>query len=127
MDLARQLTHEYATKAASTSRMHPGPSITVKQLMEWLSRFMVNRGSRDLFRLTECFDKLKAGDSPSRYAQDLVALHDLFIDGIDVVKNGVLPRKKTESALLSLHGVEACLTQKGLLEVQADKITSRLK
>ena len=32
-----------------------------------------------------------------------------------------------ESALLALHGVEACLTQKGGLDAQADKITSRLK
>ena len=29
--------------------------------------------------------------------------------------------------MLALHGVEACLTQKGALEIQADKITSRLK
>ena len=28
---------------------------------------------------------------------------------------------------MSLHGVEACITQKGSLEAQADKITSRLK
>ena len=84
--MAGNPTHEYAAKAANTSRMHPDPSITVKQLMEWLSRFMVRRGSRDLFRLTECFDKLKEGDTPTKYAEDLVALHDLFIDGLDVVK-----------------------------------------
>ena len=70
MDLARQLTHEYATKAANTSRMHPDPSIKIKELMEWLSRFMVNRGSRDLFRLPDCSDKLKECD----------------IDGLDAVK-----------------------------------------
>ena len=75
---------------------------------------MVRRSSRDLYKLTACFDDLKEGDSPTKYALDLVALHDLFIDGIDVVKNGVLPMRKMESALLALHGVEACLTQKGL-------------
>ena len=88
---------------------------------------MVRRGSRDLFRLTECFDKLKESDTPTKYAEELVALHDLFTDGLDVVKNGVLPRKKMESALMALHGVEACLTQKGGLDAQADNITSRLK
>ena len=107
MDLAMNHTHEYAVKAANTSRMHTDPSITIKQLMEWISRFMVRRGSRDLFRLTECFDKVKECDTPTKYAEDLVALHDLFIDGLDVVKNGVRPRKKMDTALLSLHGVEA--------------------
>ena len=86
MDLARQLTHEYATKAANTSRMHPDPSITVKQLMERLSRFTVNRGSRDLFRSTDSLDKLKEADVPTKFAEELVALHDLFTDGLDVVK-----------------------------------------
>ena len=100
MDLAMNHTHEYAVKAANTSRMHTDPSITVKQLMEWISRFMVRRGSRDLFRLPDCFDKLKECDPPTKYAEDLVALHDLFIDGLDVVKNGVLPMKKMDSALL---------------------------
>ena len=76
MDLAMNHTHEYAVKAANTSRMHTDPSITIKQLMEWISRFMVRRGSRDLYRLTECVDKLKAGDSPTKYAQDLVNLHE---------------------------------------------------
>ena len=47
---------------------------------------MVRRGSRDLFRLPDCFDKLKECDPPTKYAEDLVALHDLFIDGLDVVK-----------------------------------------
>ena len=115
MDLAMNHTHEYAVKAANTSRMHTDPSITIKQLMEWISRFMVRRSSRDLFRLPDCFDKLKECDPPTKYAEDLVALHDLFIDGLDAVKNGVVPMKKTESALQALHNV------------QADKITSRLK
>ena len=86
MDLAMNHTHEYAVNAANTSRMHTDPSITVKQLMEWISRFMVRRGSRDLFRFPDCFDKLKECDLPTKYAEDLVALHDLFVDGLDVVK-----------------------------------------
>ena len=89
-----QPTHEYAAKAANTSRMHPDPSITVKQLMEWISRFMTRRGSRDLYKLTDCFDQVKSGDSPTKYAEDLVSLEDLLNDGLDVVKNGVLPRDK---------------------------------
>ena len=94
MDLARNPTHEYAVKAANTSRMHTDPSITVKQLMEWISRFMVRRGSRDLFRLPDCFDKLKECDPPTKYAEDLVALHDLFIDGLDVVKTVCIRGRK---------------------------------
>ena len=94
MDLARQLTHDFAAKAANTSRMHPDPAITVKELMEWMSRFMTRRGSRDLFRLTDCFQSIKESDTPPKYAAELVELHDLFDDGLDVVKNGVLSRKK---------------------------------
>ena len=95
--MAADPTHEYAAKAANTSRMHPDPSITVKQLMEWISRCMIRRGSRDLYKLTECFDKLKEGDSPTKYAEDLVALHDLFIDGLDVVKKTVCCRGRKRS------------------------------
>ena len=113
MDLAMNHTHEYAVKAANTSRMHTDPSITIKQLMEWISRFMVRRGSRDLFRLPDCFDKLKECD----------------IDGSDAVGNSVLPRKKNVGVLLALHSVEACSTKLALalLRQTAKRVLARLK